>query len=172
MVRTSLWHEVGKGSHVSNIKGCFLDLVSISKKSFLANPVILGVPVIQNAIFHVGRVKIGDNVLVENNMCFPINTLVPSDMTIAVNTSSPLTDATRKAVWVGHHPLRITENVVVPFVPGSVFDREMMVILEVGIIFVPGTFWALTILSWLYLFVFVAFTLDVIPDNAVIQAII
>ena len=80
-------------------------------------------------------------------------------------------DATPEGVWVGHHPLRIIENVVVPFVPGSVFERVMMVVSEVGIIFVPETFWALTILLWLYLFAFVAFTLDVIHDNAVIQAI-
>ena len=39
------------------------------------------------------------------------------------------------------------------------------------IVLIPGTFWALTILSWLYLFVFLAFHLELIPDNIVAEAV-
>jgi serine acetyltransferase len=41
----------------------------------------------------VGTVNIGDNVLVGNNASFMINTAVPSDTTVAVNTGAPPADA-------------------------------------------------------------------------------
>lgn len=113
-------------------------------------------------MFHVGTVKIGANVLVGNNSCFPINSSVPDDTTIAVNTGAPPDDAPAGGVWVGNPPVRITDNVVVPHVQGSIWDRALMFTSEVLIIFIPGTLWALTILTWLYLFVYLVYTLDLI----------
>jgi non-ribosomal peptide synthetase-like protein len=162
--------DLGQGSHISNVKGCIPDLVSIGRSSFLANPVFLGVPVVRNLMFHVGRVDIGDDVLVGNNACFPIGTSVPSNSTVAVNTGAPPSDASPGGVWVGNPPVRITDNVLVPHPHGRKIDRAIMLISEVLIIFVPGTFWALTILTWLYLFVFLINFGDIFPDNKVIQA--
>jgi non-ribosomal peptide synthetase-like protein len=162
--------DLGEGSLISNVQGCIPDLVSIGKSSFLANPVFMGVPVVHNLMFHVGTVDIGDDVLVGNNACFPIGTSVPSNSTVAVNTGAPPSDATSGGVWVGNPPIRITDNVLVPQPHGRKIDRAIMLISEVLIIFVPGTFWALTILSWLYLFVFLVLPLNNIPDNTVFQA--
>jgi carbonic anhydrase/acetyltransferase-like protein (isoleucine patch superfamily) len=120
-------------------------------------------------MFHVGTVEIGDNVLVGNNSCFPINSSVPSDTTIAVNTVAPPEGAAPGGVWVGNPPTRITDNIVVPFTPGSRIDQTLMLTSEVMIIFIPGTLWACTILTWLYLFVYLVFTLDVISDNPIWQ---
>jgi non-ribosomal peptide synthetase-like protein len=152
------------------MKGCIPDLVCIGKSSFLANPVFLGVPVVQNLTFHVGTVEIADDVLVGNNACLSIGTSVPSNSTIAVNTGAPPSHATSGGVWVGNPPVRITDNILVPQPHGRKIDQAIMILSEVLIVVIPGTLWALTVFTWLYLFVFLVFTLDLIPDNAVLQA--
>jgi len=157
--------KLGAGSSISNVKGCIPDLVSIGTKSFLANPCFLGVPIVHNLMFHVGTVEIGDNVLVGNNSCFEISSKVPSETTIAVNTGAPPDGAAPGGVWVGNPPVRITDNAIVPFTPGRLWDRAMMFISEVLILFIPATLWACNILTWLYLFVYLVFTLGIISDS-------
>lgn len=118
---------------------------------------------------HVGTVEIGDNVLVGNNACFPINSSVPSDTTIAVNTVPPPHGAAPGGVWVGNPPTRINDSEVIANTEGTRFDRVLMFTSEVMIIFIPGTLWALTIVTWLYLFVYLVFTHGVVSDNLVWQ---
>eukprot|EP00522_Entomoneis_paludosa_P005036 CAMPEP_0172472556 /NCGR_PEP_ID=MMETSP1065-20121228/68396_1 /TAXON_ID=265537 /ORGANISM="Amphiprora paludosa, Strain CCMP125" /LENGTH=2003 /DNA_ID=CAMNT_0013230703 /DNA_START=85 /DNA_END=6096 /DNA_ORIENTATION=+ len=163
--------KMGEGSSISNVRGCIPDLVTIGETTFLANPTFLGVPVVQNGMFHVGRVNIGDNVLAGNNSFFPINCNVPNDTTIAVNTSCPDEGAPSGGIWVGHPAQRISDNVVTPHPHGKLHDRFFMFMSEVMIVFIPAIFFAFTILTWLYLWVFLVHTSGLIPDNRALQAL-
>ena len=161
--------KLSKTSHISNVKGCIPDLVTIGDHSFLANPCFLGVPVVRNNMFHVGTVNIGSDVLMGNNACLPINSSCPSNSTIAVNTGAPPSDAAPGGVWVGHPAVRITDNVIVPFTSGRMIDRIIMFLSEVLIIFIPAALWACTVLTWLYLFVYLVFTLGIISNSTIAQ---
>jgi non-ribosomal peptide synthetase-like protein len=164
--------KLGAESHISIVRGCVPDLVTIGEHTFLANPCFLGVPVVHNSYYHVGTVEIGDNVLVGNNACFMVNTSVPSDTTIAVNTGAPPDDAEPGGIWVGYPPVRITDNNEAPFPEGSFFKRTLMLVSEVLIIFIPGTLWACCILSWLYIFVFGVLRPGWLPEIYILKLLI
>jgi non-ribosomal peptide synthetase-like protein len=157
--------QLGKGSQISMVKGCIPDLVTIGNHTFLANPVFLGVPVVQNLQISVGRVTIGDNVLVGNNSCFFINSVVPSNSTIAVNTGAPPPGAEPGGVWLGYPANRITENKLEPYPKGKITDRISLFLADTLVLFIPGMFYALTILSWIFLFSYFALNIEHLKFN-------
>jgi len=71
---------------------------------------------------------------------------------LGVNTVSPPPGA-KHGIWVGVPPVRLVDYEDVPFPEGTWCDEIIMFISEVGIVFIPGFFWTLAILSWLFLFV-------------------
>lgn len=100
--------KIGKGSEISTSFSGRYDLVEIGDNCFIADLCNLGEEEISHGWMHMGKVKVGNQVFIGNGAVIPMNTTVPDNALIGVQSRSPAGNEMKPGeTWFGSPAIKL-----------------------------------------------------------------
>jgi non-ribosomal peptide synthetase-like protein len=100
--------KIGKGSEISTSFSGRYDLVEIGDNCFIADLCNLGEEEISRGWMHIGKVKVGNQVFIGNGAVIPMNTTVPDNALVGVQSRSPAGDTMKAGeTWFGSPAIKL-----------------------------------------------------------------
>lgn len=100
--------KIGKGSEISTSFSGRYDLVEIGENCFIADLCNLGEEEISHGWMHMGKVKVGNQVFIGNGAVIPMNTTVPDNVLVGVQSRSPAGNEMKSGeTWFGSPAIRL-----------------------------------------------------------------
>ncbi len=100
--------KIGKGSEISTSFSGRYDLVEIGDNCFIADLCNLGEEEISHGWMHMGKVKVGNQVFIGNGAVVPMNTTVPDNALIGVQSRSPAGNEMKVGeTWFGSPAMKL-----------------------------------------------------------------